>query len=98
LVAATDGTPSWDELRDAATRGRLTKFFDVNLTQLLRDDPARDTLEVRVLPGTIASSEVIERAAIVEGLLERCCDSARFPAPPATIDVAVRQLRKLATN
>jgi hypothetical protein len=98
LVAAADGTPSWDQLRDAATRGRLTKFFDVNLTQLLRDDPSRDTLEVRVHPGTISSCEVIERAAIVEGLLERCRDPARFPAPPATIDVAIRQLRRLATS
>jgi hypothetical protein len=98
LVAVADGTPTWDELRDAATRGRLTKFFDVNLTQLLRNDPTRDTLEVRVLPGTIDGAEVIERASIVEGLLDRCCDLERFPAPPATMETAVRQLRRLATS
>jgi hypothetical protein len=98
LVAVADGTPTWNELRDAATRGRLTKFFDVNLTQLLRDDPTRDTLEVRVLPGTIDGADVIERASIVEGLLERCRELTQFPAPPATIDTAVRQLRELATT
>ena len=98
LVAVTDATPTFDELRDAAIRGGLSKFFDVNLTQLLRDDPTRDTLEVRVLPGAIETGEVIERASIVEGLLHRCCDPARFPAPPATLDAAVRELRVLATG
>ena len=47
LVAAADGDPSHAELRDAAAEGALTKFFDVNLTQLLTDTPIRDTIEIR---------------------------------------------------
>jgi hypothetical protein len=72
LVAAVDGEPSYDELRAAAKAGGLTKFFDVNLTQLFRDDPIRDTVEIRILPGAIDADEVVKRAALVEQLLERC--------------------------
>ena len=80
LLAAVDGTPTMAELRQAATSGGLSKFFDVNLTQLLRDDPLRDTLEVRILPGSLDAAEVVERAAVVEAMLERCCDDDRIAA------------------
>jgi Putative amidoligase enzyme len=95
LVAVVDGTPSSDELREAATRGGLSKFFDVNLTALLRDDPIRDTIEVRILPGTLVTAEVIEHAGMVEALLERCLDPEPFPSPPADLDAAVLRLRRL---
>jgi Putative amidoligase enzyme len=98
LVDLVDGSPSRDELRDAATRGGLTKFFDVNLTQLLRDDPLRDTIEVRILPGALTAAEVIESAGLVEALLERCLGPDRFPAPPANLETAVGQLGDLATE
>jgi hypothetical protein len=98
LIVAADADASWDDLRAAATRGHLTKFFDVNLTQLLRDHPKRDTLEIRILPGTLSTDEVIERAALVEKLLDRCCDPAPFPAPRATLDTTVLELRRLAAD
>lgn len=98
LVDAADGDPSLDDLRAAAKRGGLTKFFDVNLTQVLRDDPLRDTIEIRILPGAIAADEVIERAALVEKLLDRCCDPVPFPAPPPTVDAAIRELRRIAAD
>jgi hypothetical protein len=46
------------------------------------------------LPGALAADEVIERTAKVEALLDRCCDPSLFPAPPATMDEAVRELRR----
>jgi hypothetical protein len=98
LIAAADANASWDELRAAAIRGGLTKFFDVNLTQLLRDCPTRDTLEVRILPGTLSTDEVIERAALVEKLLDRCCECVPFPAPPTTSEKAIVELRHLAAG
>ena len=98
LVAAADSNPTWDELRQAASRSGLTKFFDVNLTQLLRDDPLRDTLEVRILPGAITAGEVIERAALVETLLDRCAEPTPFPAPPASLEEATTELRRLAVS
>ena len=89
-----DHTPG--ELREAAGRSGLTKFFDVNLTQLLRDDPLRDTLEVRILPGAMNAADVIERAAIIEALLDRCLDLQPFPAPPGDPVEAERELSRLA--
>lgn len=97
LVALVDGSPTWEELRNAATRGGLSKFFDVNLTQVLRDDPVRDTVEVRILPGAIDAGEVIARAALVEKLLDRCCELGRFPSPPSS-GPGVDELRSLATS
>jgi hypothetical protein len=96
LVEVVAGTPTSEELRDAAKRGGLTKFFDVNLTQLLRDDPIRDTIEIRILPGSMDTDEILERAAIVEGLLDRCLDPDPIPSAPADHAAAVDQLRKLA--
>jgi hypothetical protein len=80
LVAAVQGTPTDAELRAAAAEGELTKFFDVNLTQLLTDTPIRDTVEIRILPGGIEAGPIVDRAALVELLLERCLDPD--PIPP----------------
>ena len=58
-------------LRSAAEEGELTKFFDVNLTQVLTDTPPlRDTVEIRILPGSIDADEIVSRAALMELLLE----------------------------
>jgi Putative amidoligase enzyme len=97
LVELVDrGTPTIEELREAAAHAGLTKFFDVNLTQLLRDDPLRDTIEIRILPGTLIAHEVIERAAMVEALLERCLGPGPFPSPPIDLEAALVELKRLA--
>ncbi|BCJ40842.1 hypothetical protein GCM10010168_48590 [Actinoplanes ianthinogenes] len=80
LVDAVAKNPTYDDLRAAAAEGELTKFFDVNLTQLLTDTPIRDTVEIRILPGAIEAGPIVDRAALVELLLERCLDPA--PIPP----------------
>jgi hypothetical protein len=98
LVEVVAGTPTSDELRDAAKRGALTKFFDVNLTQLLRDDPIRDTIEIRILPGTMDTGEVVGGAAIVEALLDRCLDPTPIPAAPLDLAAAVDQLSAIAVS
>lgn len=98
LVDVVHGTPSYSQLRDAAAAGGLTKFFDVNLTQLLREVPLRDTLEVRILPGAITADDIMGPARVVEALLERCLDPRRFPAPPPDPGAAVEQLRHLANK
>ncbi|MEU8660285.1 amidoligase family protein, partial [Actinoplanes philippinensis] len=82
LVTAVAGRPATEELRRAATDGGLTKFFDVNLTQVLTDTPIRDTVEIRILPGALDASAIIHRAALVDLLLARCADPAPIPPPP----------------
>ncbi|WP_433383343.1 amidoligase family protein [Actinoplanes sp. CA-142083] len=82
VAAATADKPDIDALRQAADEGDLTKYFDVNLTQLLKDRPLRDTLEIRILPGAIDAESIVNRAALVELLLDRCEDPEPFPVAP----------------
>jgi hypothetical protein len=88
-----EGEPTFERLRAAATESGLTKFFDVNLTQLFRERPLRDTVEIRVLPSTVVTEEIVARAALVERLLDRCQDPSPMPLPPADLATAVEALR-----
>jgi hypothetical protein len=83
LVAVTEGTPSFTDLKLAAEIGRLTKFFDINLTQLFAEFPIRDTIEVRILPGAIEAGSILAKADLIERLLDRCEDPTPIPLPPA---------------
>jgi hypothetical protein len=94
LVGVVGGDPTREQLVAAAAAGGLSKFYDVNLTQLLRDDPVRDTLEVRILPGTLHAGQAVAGAALVEALLERCLDPAPIPMPPREPAAAVSALRE----
>ena len=96
LVQEADGDPTFEQLRAAATTGELTKFFDVNLTQLFAEQPLRDTVEIRILPGAIAADDVLNRAAVVELLLDRCEDPSPFPLPPTDPAEAVNALLEQA--
>jgi hypothetical protein len=75
------GDQSWGELRAAARGIGLTKYADVNLTQLVAPYPVRDTVEVRILPGALEASDIVRRAALVERLALRCLDDAPIPRP-----------------
>jgi hypothetical protein len=93
LVAAVSGKPTTEELRQAARAGELTKFFDVNLTQVLTDTPpVRDTVEVRILPGAIDAGKIVDRAGLVELLLDRCLEPEPIPAPPADAGAALLEM------
>lgn len=98
LVDAVRGTPSRDDLVRAAAAGQLTKFFDVNLTQLLRDKPRRDTLEVRILPGAADTADIMNRAGLVELLLDACLSPEPLPPPPAGAAPATEALLHLAAG
>jgi hypothetical protein len=98
LVDAVAGTPSYDDLRRAAADCGLTKFFDVNLTQLLTETPVRDTIEIRILPGAIDTDDIMHRAGLVELLLDRCLDPEPFPTAPADPDAGLLELVDLAAG
>jgi len=74
LVRAADQDLDWAQLQAAAAQGGLSKYCDVNLTQLFADRPVRDTLEVRILPGAVHAEEVLAGADLVESLLEQDLD------------------------
>jgi hypothetical protein len=98
LVRAAAGNPTYEDLQTAAEQGGLTKFFDVNLTQLLSDTPLRDTIEIRILPGAIETGDIMNRAGLVELLLDRCLDPEPFPAPPADPAAAMDDLLDIAAG
>jgi hypothetical protein len=98
LVAAADGNPSYDDLVKAAAEGGLSKYFDVNLTQLLTGTPLRDTIEIRILPGAIETADIVNRAALVELLLERCLQKEPVPPAPADPAAAVEGLLHLSAS
>ncbi|WP_129782811.1 amidoligase family protein [Promicromonospora panici] len=79
LVERDDQT--WGELCAAAREIGLTKYADVNLTQLVAPRPVRDTVEVRILPGALDASDIVQGAALVERLLLRCLDDSPIPRP-----------------
>lgn len=76
-----DDDAAWTRLRDGARAVGLTKYADVNLTQLVAAHPTRDTVEVRILPGEIDGVAIARRAALVEALLLRCLDPRPLPRP-----------------
>lgn len=81
LVEQAWADDDWSGLRDAARAVGLTKYADVNLTQLVARHPVRDTVEVRVLPGDVDGVAIVRRAALVEALLLRCLDPRPLPRP-----------------
>lgn len=93
LIAAVDGNPTHEQLRELATSSGLSKFFDVNLTQLLSASAVRDTLEVRILPGSIDADGIARQAQVVETLLTRCQEPAPIERPPRDAAEAVELLR-----
>jgi hypothetical protein len=88
---------AWHRLQAAASGTGLTKYFDVNLTALLTDDPVRDTVEIRTLPGSLDAAEIVDRAALVEALLARCLEATPVPVPTTTDPAdAARELYAMA--
>ena len=88
--------PSWEDLRAAAAGTGVSKYRDVNLTGVLGVRPGPPTLEVRVLPGVLHGREVVQRAALVEALLERFHRGGPLPPVPADPVAAAAALRALA--
>lgn len=77
----TADSTGWARLQEAARAVGVTKYADVNLTQLVSQRPVRDTVEVRILPGAIDGADIVGRAGVVEALLTRCLDPRPLPRP-----------------
>ena len=70
----------WEDATALLSEVELTKYCDVNLQQVVRASPHKDTLEIRILPGADNADDIMRRAVLVEGLLYRCLDDPDIPA------------------
>lgn len=75
----------WPEAQAALAQVGLTKFCDLNLLHLASARPAKDTVEVRVLPGCIDTLPILMGAALFEALLRRAI------APTPVVPVVARE-------
>lgn len=67
---------AWPEAKAALQALKPTKYCDFNLLNLVRDDPAKHTFEVRILPSHLQPAPIIAAALLFQGLLDYCCRSA----------------------
>ena len=59
----------WPEIEAALAGVGLTKYADVNLANLWRRTPGKDTVEVRILPGSIDADAIAAQIAAIEALV-----------------------------
>ncbi|MCO4763999.1 MAG: amidoligase family protein [Myxococcales bacterium] len=82
----------WPRARQALEQVGLSKFCDLNLVHLTLDDPDKDTVELRILPGTLDTREITMAAALFEAMLLRAI------APEPVERVARRKFRRRHAN
>lgn len=59
----------WPAIESALGSVGLTKYADVNLVNLWRRTPGKDTVEIRILPGSIDADAIVAQLAAIEGLV-----------------------------
>lgn len=79
----------WPQARAALKKLGLSKFCDFNLVNLVNEDRAKHTFEVRILPATLDAASIMAAAALFEGLLRWCSTSA---APTADVRALLQAL------
>jgi hypothetical protein len=61
----------WEEVEAALNDVTLTKYCDLNLVNLRDRTVGKDTVEVRILPGSTSAEEILGGIETVVGLLDR---------------------------
>lgn len=64
----------------------LSKYCDYNLKNILAADPAKDTVEVRVLPASLDPAPVLAAASLFEALLHWCVEREAVRRVPDRLD------------
>lgn len=65
----------WPTAREALAALKLTKFCDFNLLNIVQENTAKHTFEVRILPVWLEVEPILEAANLFEALLGWCVDS-----------------------
>jgi hypothetical protein len=61
----------WPEARERLLKLPLTKYCDFNLVNLIKAKPNKTTLEIRVLPGSVETDQILRAACLVEELFDQ---------------------------
>jgi hypothetical protein len=59
----------WPEIEATLAAMKLTKFRDLNLANLVRRTAGKDTVEIRILPGSIDPDAIIDQVVELEDLV-----------------------------
>lgn len=71
----------WEAARQRLAAAGATKYCDVNIRNLLSGDPAKFTLEVRILGPTLDTDEILDRARMFEDILRDAVAGADVISP-----------------
>lgn len=79
----------WPEAREAMAALSLSKYCDYNLLNIANESELKHTFEVRVLPSTLETSQILQATSLFEALLAWCCTTASSPETlPALLEQA----------
>jgi hypothetical protein len=62
----------WSEAEALLRELELSKYVDFNVLNLVHDMPGKPTFEVRILPGSIDTAEIVDWALLFEAILRWC--------------------------
>lgn len=80
---------TWEGVRPRLAEIGLSKYVDLNLANAVDPPPGKDTVEWRILPGTLEVEPVLAAAELFQAILRRAADPE---APPRRFDVVPADL------
>lgn len=69
---------AWPDARAELSKVKLSKYCDFNLLNIAKEDKAKHSFEIRILPSTLDADEILHTAALFEGLLTFSCGSTNL--------------------
>lgn len=83
----------WPAALAALTNVGLTKYCDFNLLNIVANNRAKHTFEVRILPAHLTAAPIVEATALFEALLRWCCEPRNEgKCAPATLPHLIQVL------
>lgn len=83
---------SWEEFSSELRERELTKYCDFNFMNFVYGLPGKSTFEVRIFPGSGDALEIIEEAALFEGILNWCVETKGAGQPARKIGQFIEEL------
>jgi hypothetical protein len=76
-TAFDEGFPQldWEEARKKLMAAKPVKYCDFNISNMLAANPTKDTIEIRILPGTMDAEFILRCIRLFEALLIFCVNT-----------------------